>query len=474
MSARRRAAVRVALAAFVAATAPMTAARARTLDRRGAVRAALATNPRIAAARAEEAAAAAQRRQVDAARMPIVNVTVGIGPSLVATLVPGTAAQSAEAQYHGLALGDLSAVIGGSVSVIQPLYTFGKIATRAEAAMHAQRAREAQTRMQRADVAFEVAQIYEGLLLARDAQRYFDELDHWLESTLGSSQDKLASGAGHVSDRDILRLQAARGVTAMALHQAEAGVAQARAGLAAYLGLPPGEAVETSEDELAPVGLLPADFAALLALAAQHRPELAATREGSAALDALARGEAAARMPDVFVMGFADVALTPGRDWIQSRFVVDPLNHVIPGALLGLRWQFQGGMARARADEQRAHAEALRQLGAWAGAGIPAELRKAYEDVRRADRDLEQGGDAVKKAKQWMVQASADYSVGLLDIREVSDAVSAYVSLRTAIMKARFDHNVGMAALAKAAGTLDRDDDTLYLAHVDNPKEVTR
>ena len=131
-------------------------------------------------------------------------------------------------------------------------------------------------------------------------------------------------------------------------------------------------------------------------------------------------------------------------------------------------------MAAARAEEQRARADALRRLGDWAGAGIPAELRKAYEDVRRADRDLEDAIDSVKKAKQWMVQASADYSVGLLDIREVSDAVSAYVSLRTAIMKARFDHNVGMAALAKAAGTLDRDDDPLYLVRANNSAEVTR
>jgi outer membrane protein TolC len=203
----------------------------------------------------------------------------------------------------------------------------------------------------------------------------------------------------------------------------------------------------------------------LAARAAARRPELTALREGAAALTALARAEAAGRAPDVFVMGFLDAAYTPGRDWIQSRFIVDPLNHVIPGALVGLRWQLQGGMAAARAEEQRARADVLARTGDWAGAGIPAELRKAYEDVRRADRDLASAAEAVKKAKQWMVQAAADYSVGLLDIREVSDAVAAYVSLRTAVMKARFEHNVGMAALSRATGTLDSGgDDDLYLA----------
>jgi hypothetical protein len=54
--------------------------------------------------------------------------------------------------------------------------------------------------------------------------------------------------------------------------------------------------------------------------------------------------------------------------------------------------------------------------------------------------------------------------VGLGDVREVSDAVAAYVTLRTAGMKACFDHNVAMAALAKSIGVLDDQSEILYLA----------
>jgi outer membrane protein TolC len=106
----------------------------------------------------------------------------------------------------------------------------------------------------------------------------------------------------------------------------------------------------------------------------------------------------------------------------------------------------------------------LSHTAAWAADGIPAEVRRAYEDVGRARRDIETGSQSVVRAKQWMVQASADYSIGMLDIREVSDAVEAYVTLRTAVLKARFDHNVALAALSKAVGTLDAADDQLYMA----------
>ncbi len=332
-------------AAIIALAGASPRASARTLDRASVVHLALAQNPQIAAAHAEEVAAAAQGRQVDAARFPIITLDAGVGPSTVATLVPGTAAQSTQQQYKNLRWSDLSAVWLGNLSVIQPLYTFGKIALRGEAATRGLRARQAQTRMQRADVAYSAAEIYEGYLFARDAERFFQEVDHWLDSTLQSTTDKLAQGVATVTERDVLRLQAAQGLAAMGLNQARAGKAAARAGLIAYLGLPPNEEITVADDEQTPVGALPVDPDSLVALAVSKRPELAALSEGKSALAALARAEAAGLWPDFFAMGFVSAAYTPGRDWIESRFIVDPLNHLVPGLLLGLRWQMQGGMA---------------------------------------------------------------------------------------------------------------------------------
>ena len=42
--------------------------------------------------------------------------------------MPGTAVQSVESQYKNVSLSDLSVVMLGDLTVIQPLYTFGKIA----------------------------------------------------------------------------------------------------------------------------------------------------------------------------------------------------------------------------------------------------------------------------------------------------------------------------------------------------------
>jgi len=443
--------------------APLPAG-ARTLDRRTAIRIAAQQNPQVASARADEEVVRALGRQADAARWPLVTLTGAMGPSLIATLVPGTSDQSIEKLYKDFKWSEVTVGFFGDLTVIQPIFTFGKIAKRQEAAAHGVAAREAQTRMKSADVAFEVAQIYEGYLFARDVERYLVETLHWLERTRESAQERLNNNAKNVGERDILRLQAGEALNQIGIDQARAGMAQAKAGLCAYLGFPQSEPITFAEAEQETVGRTPGDVVSLVKLAMDHRPELAALREGQLSYNALASAEAAGYLPDVFALGLVSVAYTPGRDWVENRFVIDPLNHFIPGFLFGARWQFQAWMSGARAAEQRAQADSLRHLAEWADDGIPAEIRRAYEEIKRTDMDIVRGEDGVSKSRKWLVMAGTDYGIGFLDVRDVSDAVISYVSLRTALMRARYDRNVAMAALNKATGTLDKDGDLFYLS----------
>ena len=376
-----------ALALMAAVVAPLPAS-GRELDRRTAVREALAQNPQIAAARAEEAAVKAQMRQVDAARWPMVNALGGVGPSVKATRVPGTAVDSVERQ-RDVSASDLSAVFLASVTAIQPLFTFGKIAYRHEATEHGLRARQAQTRMTKADLALEVARIYEGYLLARDVWRFFDETVHWLESTLQATQDKLEKRATGVTERDVLRTQAAISLAVMGRNRAQAGQAQAQAGLIAYLGLGRGTTLTFAEDELLPVGRLTLDFEKLVALAQDNRPELIALREGNRALTALSRAEAVGLAPDLFLLGFVELAYTPGRDWLQTPLRGRPLEPRgagrAAGPALAVLGQHGGGPGRGAATT----GQCARSAGPL---GRPWYSRRGSAGVRgRAARPQERG-----------------------------------------------------------------------------------
>lgn len=429
---------------------------------RGAVIAqALKQNPQIAAARARRAQSEGEQVQADSARWPQVSVELGVGPSLRATLVPGTAVESTRGRYD-LAVKDLSVVMGGRLSVVQPLYTFGKLDGFRAAAAHGIRARDAQTQMTQADVALEVARLYEASLFARDSRRFFEELENYVVRTVLATEERVKSGTPDVTEQDVLRLQTALAAVRLALNYARAGQEQARAGLVAYLGLAPATALEPREDELKTLDTVHARAPYLMSRALRDRPELGALREGALAYDSLANAEHAGALPDVFLMGFVDGAYTPGRDLIQTRYVIDPLNHLDPGILLGMRWQMQGAMSRGRAEQRSAQARELRDLQSWATSGLPAQVEKAYADMARARLDIVEAHTGVGRAKSWMVQANGDYLVGLASSQPLVDAVRAYTELRAAELDAIYRQNVAVAELAHATGTLVGDKLGLY------------
>jgi outer membrane protein TolC len=269
-------------------------------------------------------------------------------------------------------------VVGGSVSLVQPLYTFGKIDSVLDAAAHGVKARGAMVLATEADVALEVAKLYESLLLAREATRFAEELENSLSRTLVATDQRVAAHAPEVGEKDVLRLQAA----------------------------------------------------------------LSAVR--------------------IVLLASASGAYTPGRDVVTSRYVVDPLNSFVPVVLLGARWQFQGNMATGRADERMAQADEQRRLASWAQAGVPAQVKVANADVERARSDMAEAETAVARAKKWMVEANADYVAGLADSASVVDATRAYAELRAAGLDATFRHNVAMAELAHATGSIVTDSLGLY------------
>jgi outer membrane protein len=434
---------------------------ARVLTRSQAIATALAQSPRIASVAAGELVARAHRGQARAARRPSLTALLATGPALRAQLVPGTGAASTENMYGDVGIDDLSIVVGGRFELAQPLYTFGKIAERERAAEHELSARKSETQMARADLALRVAEVYEGLLLARAAEAFFEEMQHWVTRTLDDARQEARAG-GNSTEQDVARFEAALAGVRLGLNQAGAGKRQAEAGLRAYLALPSGQLPPIGADGPEPLAIEPGDAQTLVALALAHRPELRALREGGAAYQALARAEAAGDYPDFFALAFASAAYTPGRDIPSSRYVQDPFNGFYPGVLVGARWQLTWGMASERAAEQHARAKQLSALEAFARTGIPAEVVQAYEDVQRAKADWTEARQGVASSKAWLVRAEADAAVGLGPTSELTDAARAYVELRVASFDAAYRHNVALAALARATGTLGEPSSRLY------------
>ena len=401
----------------------------------------------------------AQRRQVDAARWPIVALDAGVGPSLQGDAGPRNVAQSVEQQYKDFTWTELSAVFFGNLTVIQPLYTFGKIAQRGEAADHGLRAREAQTRMQSADVAFEVAQMYEGMLYARDAGRFFEEMKDWLEKMLQQTQEMVAKKAATSTSATCCASRPAMGMADLGINEAQAGEAEARAGAGRLPRATP-RATSSSPPRTSsrPVGPIPGDLDQLVRAGAREAARARRAARGRAwpsRRSPAPRPRVSCRTP-----GHGDPLR---RVHAGPRLDRDPLRGGSPEPLRARRcWSGCAGscratMAPARAAEQRAQASVLRHHGRVGGGRHPGRSAQAPTRTSGGPRRTSTAEPGGQQGEGVDGQASADYSVGFLDVREVSDAVSSYVTLRTAHHRRRASNTTSRwRRCRRPTATLDR------------------
>ena len=449
-------------APLIASAAETTKTATVTIGRVDVIRRAADQNPQVLSARGEIHRYEALQNQVYAARFPTIGVNVGVATSLQAELEDEDGVTSRRSAYKDFAFDQLSAAFIGQLLGTQPLYTFGKIDLRGEAANAGLKAARAQVRITQADIAFEAVSIYEGLLYAKAVLLFLDDVDGIALKTLEQTEDLIDEGSPDVSEQDILRVKAAQGLSALGRTEAEAGVSQAIEGLYAYLGIPRGTLITTADEYLDPVSNTPTRLEDVIELALTNRPEFDALQQGILAYQKLSEAEAADYYPNIFFAGLVSAAYTPGREFTQSRYVYDPLGHFVAGALIGAQWEIQWDMAGQRAEEVRADAIKLAGLLKWAEQGIPAEVNQVYQDVVRARKDIKQLAESVPLTKQWVVRASANYGVGLGTSRDLSDAATNYVLLKTAELSAVYRLNVALAKLAKVTGTLVDGNSPLY------------
>lgn len=421
-------------------------------------------NPQVAAQRAELVRARARQGRVRAARFPEISITTAIATGLQADLEdpPEHGVNSTRSAYDFNLARDLSATFAVQAQLLQPLYTFGKIDLRREATDAALEASKAQVEMTAADIALEAAKLYEAHLFAQSVLLFLEDNEGFARRNLEETEFRLEEGDTEVKVQDKLRLRTALSLVRAGQAQARAGISQSREGLRAYLDIPADTTIEVADDFLEPLSSQPGPLERLVQQALEERPEIRALENGIQAFHRLADAETAGYFPDIFLLGLVSAAYTPGRDFVTSRYVLDPMGHFLPVALIGARWTVQWNSAGQKADEVRADAFRLTSLLEWAKAGMPAEVNKVYQDViqyRTAIKELE---EALPLTKQWTVRASADYGVGLGPSREITDAAQAYVIVKLGVLDAVYKLNVALAELAKATGALASGTSELY------------
>jgi outer membrane protein TolC len=411
---------------------------------------AVEVSPEIGEARYEEEVYKSKKMQADSAVYPQIELFAITGPS--------PKAKKAEFFRTDVKAASIDGIFGrAEVTLIQPIYTFGKIAGYREAAASGIRVAQAGTDKKTSDIVLRTKELYYSLLLAMDMRNLALEIKDDLMDSIKKAERQIEIDSPWADEANLYKLRAFLGEVKRHTNEAEKGVALARDALITSLGLPRDIDFDIADSTLTPEDRIPAELAWYLKNANEMRPEFIQLKEGLHARNALVRAERSGFYPQLFVGLRASVAGATNRDRIDNPYVFDHFNHAYGAAFMGLKWSIDFGITKGRVKEAESEYHKLAEKKRFAENAIPLQVRKAYLDFQEAEKNIVALENAYKNARKWVVTAMLNFDMGIGEAKEIGEAAAIYAQTKANYIRSVFNHRMSFANLLYAAGMDMRD-----------------
>jgi len=408
------------------------------------LRATLARSPEAKQAIAEVEGYRGKQLQAIGIGRPQVELQTVLGPSPRAR---GNQVSSPDDQYSP----DITGVfVRGTVSIIQPIFTWGLVENARLAAEHGVKAAQAGVDVKNTEVALRVKQAYWGAVTAKTIRTFLLEVRDQVDQAIARTE-RLVEG-GYATDIDLYRFRSKRGELERYINLADKTIDIATQALGTWTGQPKGVAVDPADQGL------PEDMKSIPSVdmyvqtALAGRPEFAQLREGIEARRRLVEVERKQGYPLFFVGLLGDLAYASNRDRLENPYVIDPLYHTAIGPVIGFKYNLDFGIRAGKVKEAQAEVQKLEALREHALDGIPLQVRDAYTTVVEAERNARVLAEAYDNAKQWLVASSSNVDLGVGDPDDLADAFVQYARTRADYLQAVFAYVYGLEQLAHAAG----------------------
>jgi len=343
--------------------------------------------------------------------------------------------------------------VKGDATLIQPLYTFGKISENMRAATHGIEVDRAKKEQARNEIALKVDEYYNGLLLAREMQGLLRYVADTLKDSRDKAQKLFDDGSPNVVLEDLYKLDSYHGGVAGYLAEADKGERLALAALKARLGLAADSDFDIVTTELVAGAETAGDLSVSVAAARERRPEFRQIREGLKAREALVEAARADYFPDIFLAAYLSGAYSEKRDRVNNPWVPDEFNHYWGGVALGVRWKIDFGITDAKVAGKRAEFNRLEYTRSFAEANIPLQVKKYHLDLATAEEKMTATAKGYTNAKKWVVAAVSNFDFGIGPAKEIFDALEQYAKMRAAWFQSAYERNLARAGLDYATGT---------------------
>lgn len=336
-------------------------------------------------------------------------------------------------------------------ALVQPLFTFGKISKRKQAALHGVQAQRAAKENTRGEVILNVKELYYGLIVAQQGKGAADDAEGFVRDAKARIQRLLELKSPSVEETDLYRMEVLESQINQFRAKAESGAKVAYLALKKAVGLPEDRDFRLDRSEL------PKDTPGLEVVqesyvmqALERRPDLEQLRAGIAAKQSLYEAAKADLYPSVFVAAIGSVAGAPGRERLDISYFPDEFNHAYAGVVLGSQWHFDFGIGSNRVKKARAEYEKLLHTKEYAERNIPVQVVKHYQDAVEAKASFEAYEKGATAARKWVVSAFADFDFGLGTARDLFDAIDRYGKNQGEYLLALYQYNIALAKLSNA------------------------
>ena len=407
---------------------------------------ALATSPEIRQFQRGAEVAMAKKDQADAARFAQIELTAVVGPSARAR---GTVVDSPDRKDSPTVDNVFERV---EMTLVQPLYTFGKITGYRDAAAEGVKVEKAKVEEKAADVILRIKELYYSRLLASDILGLIDEITEDLDKAIDKTERQIKADAPGADEVDLYKLKAFRGEALKNRNEAQKGFDLATTGLRTFAGLDPGQPLELDAKGLdaTPRQVEPEDQG--IGTALDLRPEMAQVRAGLKATEALVQVEESNLYPQFFAAVNGVFAQAGNRTRQQNPFAYDPLNERYVSVLLGLKYNLDFGITRGKIRAAQGEYFKLQETKQFAEQGIPLQVRKAHRELAEAKETIRATEDGWRNARKWLVAAKANYDLGVGEARDLGQAAESYARLRAENYKAIYNYNIALANVEHATG----------------------
>jgi outer membrane protein len=413
-----------------------------TLD--DCIRMALKAAPELGEAQNDIALATSKLDEAKSYRYPQLQLTTLVGPAPTAYRSDVDPVVKTDREFSFDAL---TWFASADATIIQPLYTFGKISENMKAATHGIEVDRSRKEQRANEIVQKVHEYYYGLLLAREMKELVLEVQEILIRARDKAKKLLDQGSDTVDEMDLYKLDAFSGVATKYLEEAKKGEALALAALRARMGLPVDAQLETGTERLVIVDVEIPSLESYIENARLRRPEFRQIGEGLKARAALVEAAKANYYPDIFLGGMFSWAYADEREKVQNPYINDQFNHLNAGVALGARWKLDFGITGAKVAGERAQYNRLLSTREFADANVPLQVKKYYLDLIEAKNSAAATRGAYLNAKKWAVTAVANFDFGLGPAKDIFEALQAYSSMRADFFKSIYNYRIAAANL---------------------------